>query len=127
MDDPLLRAAHGKATDPELARVAGHRFDLLRGDRLGRLVVRRNVVVHGREGQLGPAHGPPREPEALKGLRARHLVDEMEVDVEEVGLARRAPHDVPLPDLLRQRAPHGSSMGGRGREKLFGGEAVRAK
>src|SRR2546430_474606 len=54
-------------------------------------------------------------------------MDEMQVDVEEVGLAGGAAHEVPLPDLLREGVRHRSSMGGRGREELFGGEAVRAK
>src|SRR5690606_27810336 len=50
------------------------------------------------------------EPQALERLWARHLVHEVEVDVEQVGCAVLAlAHHVRVPDLLRQRAAHGSS------------------
>src|SRR5207249_8496281 len=40
------------------------------------------------------------------GLRRRHLVDQVEVDVEEVGLAGRAADDMRVPDLLSQGGGH---------------------
>ena len=43
-----------------------------------------------------------RQAQAVERLRAGDLVDEVEVDVEQVGLARRRAHDVALPHLLRQ-------------------------
>ena len=45
----------------------------------------------------------PREAQAVERLRAGDLVDEVEVDVEQVGLARRRVHHVAVPDLLGQR------------------------
>ncbi|MEJ7719604.1 MAG: hypothetical protein WKF58_03815 [Ilumatobacteraceae bacterium] len=45
----------------------------------------------------------PVEAQRLERLRARHLVHEVEVDVEEIGLAVGSAHDVAVPDLVRQR------------------------
>ncbi len=68
---------------------------------------RRDVVVDRREGAVGPAHPAAGEPQAVEGLRRGHLVDQVEVHVEQGLLA--APlrdHLVGLPDLLEQRLAH---------------------
>src|SRR4029077_10519719 len=49
-----------------------------------------------------PAAG---EPQRLERLRRRHLVHEVQVDVEEVGLARRTMDHVRVPDLLGEGPP----------------------
>ena len=41
-------------------------------------------------------------PQAFDGLRARDLVHQVQVDVQQVGLARRGVDDVPVPHLLGQ-------------------------
>ena len=46
-----------------------------------------DVVVLGGDGELGVAHGAAGEAEAVEGLRAGDLVDEVEVDEEQVGLS----------------------------------------
>ena len=56
--------------------------------------------------QVGPAHGASRQPEAVERLRAGDLVDEVEIDVQQVGLTVGAVHDVRIPDLLRERTSH---------------------
>ena len=61
-----------------------------------------HVVVHRRDGEVGTPHGAPGEAEAVERLRRRDLVHEVEVDVEEVGLALGAADDVALPHLLAQ-------------------------
>src|SRR5690242_21432126 len=43
-----------------------------------------------------------REPQPVEGLRRRHLVHEVQVDVEQVRLAGRTADDVLVPHLLRQ-------------------------
>ena len=106
MNDALIGIAHRKAADPELTRVLGHRVDLSSGDLLRRGIVRGDVVIHRGERELGPAQWPFREAEPLECLRARDLMDEMKVDVEQIGLAFGPADDVPLPDLLRERAAH---------------------
>jgi hypothetical protein len=60
-------------------------------------------VVHRRHRQVGPAHGPAGQPQALECLSARHLVHEVEVDVQESRLTRRLVDDVRLPDSLEKR------------------------
>ena len=48
------------------------------------------------------AHLAARLAEAVEGLRAGHLVQQVQIDEEEVGLALRAPDDMVVPDLLRE-------------------------
>ena len=48
-----------------------------------------HVVVHRRHGEVGPAHGAPVQAQPVERLRRRDLVHEVQVDVEQVGLARR--------------------------------------
>ena len=48
---------------------------------------------------LRRAHAPARHAQALEGLRARHLMDEMAVDVDATRAARRL-DDVVVPDIL---------------------------
>ena len=64
------------------------------------------MVGHG-EGQVGAAHGPAGQAQALERLRAGDLVHEVQVHVEQVGLAGGLPDEVLVPDLLRQRASFG--------------------
>ena len=104
--DPLPGGAERVDGHAELGAVALERFDLHarelvldpRGD--GRAVGRR-VVVGGRERAVGAAHRAAGHAQAVEGLRAGHLVDEVQVDVEQaVG------HLVGLPDLVEQRLWH---------------------
>ena len=59
-----------------------------------------HVVVHRRHGEVGAPDGAAGQAQAVERLRRRDLVDEVEVDVEEVGLAVGAADDVALPHLL---------------------------
>ena len=103
VDDPAPVGAERVERDAELLAVALERLDLrarelvvdARGDRRA---VGGHVVVGGGERAVGPAHGAAGEPQALEGLRAGHLVDEVQVDVEQAGrdLVRG-------PDLVEQR------------------------
>src|SRR5262249_5080368 len=74
-----------------------------------RSVVRGNVVVHGREREIGASHSPTRKPQAVEGLRRGHLVDQMQVDVDECRLGPLLSHEVALPDPIQQRLPHYSA------------------
>ena len=64
---------------------------------------RGDVVVHSGDGQFGPAHLTPGQAQPVERLRRGHLVDEVEVDVEQVGLSVAGSDDVALPHLLSQR------------------------
>ena len=84
---------------------AGH---LPRGD----LVDDRQRAIGGRDRVIDRCHRLARAPhaeaalaKAIEGLRARHLVDEVEIDADHVGRAARAgDDDVVVPDLLDDRA-----------------------
>ena len=89
---------------PNSAQFARERVELRLRERVAdRAELRRDVVVHRRDRQVGAAHRPAGEPQRLERLRARHLVDEVQVDVEQRRLARPLVDDVRLPDPLEQR------------------------
>jgi hypothetical protein len=106
--DALVRVAHRVQADAELGAVGAQRLDLGAADRVVDDERRgRDVVVLGGERQVGPAQRSTGQAQPVEGLRARHLVDEVEVDVQQVGLALRPTDDVRVPDLLGERAAHG--------------------
>ena len=113
--DPLLDIAERVQRNAELLAVVTQRIDLGLGDRIGDRqldVLRRDVVVLGRQREIGTANRPVvRVPQTVEGLRAGDLVDEVEVDVEQVRLALRMPDNVIRPYLLCQRASHRTSHG----------------
>jgi hypothetical protein len=108
--DALLRVAQRVQPDAELGAVAPQRLDLGAAHRVGDGLVDlegRGVVVLGGNGEVRAPDGPASEPEPVERLRARHLVDEVEVDVEQVRLpGATLAHDVRVPHLLRQRSSH---------------------
>jgi hypothetical protein len=109
--DALARIAHPVEPDAELFAVAGQHVHLLRRDRIGQRQVEaggRHVVVHRRDREIGPPYAPSRGPQAVERLRRRHFVDEMQVDVQEIGLIGGGVDDVAIPELL------GQCLGGQG-------------
>src|SRR5205807_4700838 len=69
------------------------------------LVLGRDVVVDRGDRQRGPADLPAGEAKALERLRARHLMDQVAVDVKEGGVLG-GHYDMPVPDLGEQRLGH---------------------
>ncbi len=70
------------------------------------LTVGRDDVVDGGEGAVRARDLQAEVAQHPEGLRARHLVDQMESD-EDLRLAvRQRPHDVPVPDLLEETLAH---------------------
>ena len=69
-------------------------------------MLRGYVVVFGGQRQIGAVHGAPSQAQAVEGLRAGDLVHEVHVDIEQVGLVRRAVYDMTVPELLRERLTH---------------------
>jgi hypothetical protein len=108
VDDSLVGVPHRVAGDAELGAVGVEHGELLGRDRVGYRLVDvhgRHVVVGGGNGQIRAVDAPPGQPQAIEGLRRRHLVDEMEVDEHDVGLiAVAVVDDVVVPDLLGQSA-----------------------
>ncbi len=115
--DALPGVAHRVQPDAELGRVLAQRLDLRPGDRVRDRAVRagqrharagdagrRNVVVLGGDGQVRAAYLAAGRAQAVEGLRAGDLVDEVQVDEEQFWLALLAAHHMGVPDLLRERA-----------------------
>ena len=92
VDDPLAAAVDVVERDAELAAVGPQRLDLPARHRLAdvELVLGRHVVVDRGERQVGPPDLPAREPQAVERLRARDLVDQVPVDVEQASASSSA-------------------------------------
>ena len=77
---------------PNSAVLLAQRVDLLGRDLVGDRAVDvggRDVVILGGDRQLGAANAPTGQAQPLERLRAGHLVDEVQVDVEQIRLAGR--------------------------------------
>jgi hypothetical protein len=114
VDDALERVADAVAGDAELGAVGPQHVHLAGGDRVGDGLVEPgggDVVVHRGHGEVGPADGAAGEAQPVERLGRGDLVHEVEVDVQQVGLAvRRGADDVAVPDLLAERAGCGHGV-----------------
>src|SRR5205823_3446024 len=83
-------------------------------------IVGGHVVVHGRDRQLGPPHPASREPQPLERLGRRHLVNQVQVHIQELRSIGEPVDDVGGPDFVEQRsrlhARRGSGLGARDSE-----------
>ncbi len=107
VDDALPGVELVEILDAEIAGVLGQRLDL--GRALGivdavRAVGGRHVVVDDGQRLLRVAHAATRHAQPLEGLRARHLMDEVAVDVEQACAIGLLLDDVVVPDLVVERA-----------------------
>ena len=105
----LQRAEAVLEPNTELFTVALERVKLSFSDGIGdglRQRPRRCVVIHRRDRQIWTTHAAAGEPQALKGLRRRDFVDQVQIDVEQRGLARHVAHDVSVPDFLEEGPGH---------------------
>src|SRR5438270_1360784 len=110
VDDALVDAVDREVRDPEFPDVALEHVDLqLRlvigdtGD-TGRPVSGRNVVVGDRHRRVGPAYLAAGELEPFEGLRRRDLVDQVKIDVDQVGAFALRGDEMAFPDLVEERA-----------------------
>ena len=110
VDDPLAVGAQRVDRDAELLAVALERLhldarELVADPRGDRRAVGRHVVVGGGQRAVGPADRAAGQPQAVERLRAGHLVDEVQVDVEQAGRDL-----VGVPDLVEQGLGHGRQL-----------------
>src|SRR4030095_7560907 len=107
VDDALTDVVHREILDAEVAAVLFERLDLdarlLLRDSLA-AVGGRHVVMGDGERGLRTMHLAAGGAQALEGLRARHLMDEMAVDIKQAGAVVLAMDEVTVPDLVEQRA-----------------------
>ena len=107
MDDALACAKQRHIGDTELGDVPLERGHLDPAFRLRDRPVTefgRNIVVGDRDSRLRPPDPAPRFAQAFECLRARYLVHEMAVDIEEDVFAAGRGHDMRVPDFLEDRA-----------------------
>ena len=107
MDYALSVVPHRIQSDAELGAVLAQHLHLPAGDLIGYGQVDvggGHIVVFGGKRQVGAAHRPASVSQTFKSLRGSHLVDEMQVYVEQVPIGLFAPYDMAFPDFLAQRA-----------------------
>ena len=103
---PWLAVVEVVEANAELPAVLPQGVDLLLGDRIGdrqAAVGGRHVVVGGGHGPLRPPHLAAGKPQPLEGLGAGHLVDQVQIDVQDRLLALLGMDDVIVPDFLEHR------------------------
>ena len=113
--DPLLGVTQGVQADAELLAVVAQGLDLGPAGEVRDWLVdgqRGSVVVLGGDREVRPAQLAAGEAQAFESLRGRHLMHEVEVNEEEIGLGVGAfavplAHHVCVPDFLGQCLCHG--------------------
>ena len=103
--DALLDVAERVQSDAELRAVVAQRLNLRarHGSAIGLSTSSVGMLWSSVASvRSGRRTGRPASAKALECLRARHLVNEVEVDVEEVGFSVGSPDDVLVPDLFGQ-------------------------
>jgi len=110
MHDALADVGQRQIFDAEFLGVGFERRDLDPRFRVGIAHVplgRRHVVVGHGERRPRAAHLAAGQAQTFEGLRARHLVHQMAVDIERRRLAWRLLHQVGVPNLVVERLRHG--------------------
>ena len=104
VDDALLARVDVVELDAEVGAVLAQRGDLRGGDLVDDVEAAfdggGHVVIDGGDAAVGAAHLAAGEAQAFKSLRRSDLVEQLQVDVEQRGLALRLDHDVLLPDFF---------------------------
>jgi len=95
--------------DTELCAVRSQRFDLRSRHRIGDRLVHidgRNVVIFRGHREIRTTHRSVGTSKTVEGLRAGHLVHQMQIDVQQIRFTFGRPDDVVVPHLLGQSATH---------------------
>ena len=107
MHDALAAVMLVEILDAEFLGILGERFDLGAafglGDALG-AIGGRHIVVDDGQRLFRMAHLAAGHAQAFESLRARHLMDEMAVDIEEAGAVLGLVDQMIVPDLVVKRA-----------------------
>src|SRR3954447_11301598 len=114
VDDALALVELVEIFEPEQLGVLGEIRDLRRAFRIrvGQVAIGgRYIVVDHAERLFRRSHLAASEAQSLECLRARYLVHEMAIDVDETGAVRLLVHQMVVPDLVvkRTRLSHSSN------------------
>jgi hypothetical protein len=114
MHNSLLARVHVVELNAEFGAVGAQRGNLFGRDLVDNIQPafngRRHIVVDGRDGAVGAANLATGQPQAFKCLRRSDLVHELQVDVEQRGLALRLDNYMPLPYFFEQRFWFGTHL-----------------
>ena len=118
VDDAVTDVAHGEELDAVVGDVPLEGGELQarlfvgHGGHAQALALSGDIVVSHGQGPVRAPDLPPVGAQAGKGLRRRHLVDQVEVDIED-RLAVLFGDEVRIPDLVvKGLASHGAHLGG---------------
>ena len=105
MHDALIARVDIVEFDAEVGAVLAQRGDLLGGDLVDDVEAafdgRRHVVVDGGDGAVGAADFAASQAQSFKCLRGGDFVHQLQVDVEQRGLALGLDDDMLLPDFFK--------------------------
>ena len=113
VDDALALVELVEIFDAEVLGVLRHDRDLLGRFRIGIgqiAVGGRHVVVDHGQSFIRRVHLAAGRAQALEGLRARHLVHQMAVDIDQAGSVRRFVHQMVVPDFVVEGTRFHDSM-----------------
>lgn len=118
MDNSLTFIGHSKVFEPEIFDVlfelqhlcsTGSLFNKSRDINQLRSVFGGNIVIDRRQGAIRSADAAPGKSQAFKGLRRRHLVDQMAIDVEQTRQSIIF-NNVIIPNLVVQSTGFGGGI-----------------
>ena len=105
--DALLARVHVVELDAKVGAIVAQRSDLRGGDLVENVQAAfnrgRHIVVHRSDRAIRAAHLAAGQPQAFKCLRRSHFMQQLQVDVEQRGLAFGLNHHMLLPDFFKQR------------------------
>src|SRR5271170_2312966 len=61
-----------------------------------------HIMIDGRNAAVGPAHRAAKDPQPLKRLRRGHLVNKVQVNIQDRRLVLRRCYDMRVPYLFKQ-------------------------
>ena len=105
MHDALTLVTHGEEGEAKLCSVVAQNLHLLCRDGVGDRQVNVgcwNVVIFGSNSEVGATQWAAGHAQTIEGLWAGDFMHEVQVDVQQVGFAFGAVHNVLVPHLLRQ-------------------------
>ena len=107
VNDALVNVIQIIKSDTKFFAIFSKLVHLLASDQIGdgqHPVAGGDIVVRRCNRESGATYGPASQTKPLERLGARHLVDQMEINVKHRLLARFAEYGVVVPDFLEHRA-----------------------
>ena len=120
MDDAPVGAVHAVELDAEIAAVLLHLADLVGRNGIGNGHIQRgggDAVVHGGQSLARPSHRQPLVAQPLKRLWRSHLVDEVQINVQDGWAVPLGHNQMLIPNFVVKCAWCGHKIEGRDRDR----------